>query len=210
MTSPNTSWSWAVPASALSQSAKKGCWRTSTNMKCASYFGFWAWVQVKVWRLLAPIPLDYLAFDPNRMMRKLGRRILKHLGAGFNSAEYVTSLEDVDFTGTDQLLFTLSYVVHQDDVTAADIDEWASLIKRAVIEVDQDVELIFTTAKRRKGAHHALRRMLGHAKILGNPHTIDVQVRQRFPEPASSDGQICWDEKNRLWKVRAEPWILSA
>ena len=154
--------------------------------------------------------VDYVAFDPNHMMRKLGKRILKHLGAGFNSSEYVTALKDVDFTDADRLLFTLSYVVHQDTVTAADIEEWASLIKRAVTKVDQDVELIFTTAKRRKGAHHALRRMLSHANVLGDQHSIDVQVRQRFPEPADSDGQICWDEKNRLWKVRAEHWILSA
>ena len=33
--------------------------------------------------------VDYRAFDPNPMMRELGRQILRHLGAGFGSADYV-------------------------------------------------------------------------------------------------------------------------
>ena len=153
--------------------------------------------------------VDYLAFDPHPKMQRLGKQILKHLDAGFNSAKYVTSLEDVDFTDADRVLFAFSYVVHQGAVTPADVQEWASLIKRAVIEVDQDVELIYTTAKRRKGVHHALRRALDHANVLKDEQDIDVQVPMRYPDPDSSEGQICWDEKNSCWKVRAEHWILS-
>ncbi|MCQ3808262.1 MAG: hypothetical protein OXB92_09465 [Acidimicrobiaceae bacterium] len=108
--------------------------------------------------------IDYLAFDPHPMMRKLGKRVLKHLDAGFRSAKYIQSLDEDDFTDTDRLLFTFSYVAHQDAVTQDDIDEWASLTKRAVYEVDGDVELIYTTiynaASARKGTLPDLRRKL--------------------------------------------------
>ena len=153
--------------------------------------------------------VDYLAFDPNPMMRKLGKQILKHLGAGFRSAKYIKSLEDLDFTGINRLLFTFSYVAHQDTVAPADKARWASAVKRAVAEVDRPVELIYTTADLSGGALLALRRVLRQAKILREQHPIEVQVPQCFPGPTSSDGRICWDKKSRLWQVRAEHWILS-
>lgn len=161
--------------------------------------------------------IDYLAFDPNRMMRKLGKQILKHLDAEFRSAKYVRSLDDVVFTGTDRLLFTFSYVAHQDAVSQTDIDEWANLIKRAVDEVDRKVELIYCTISR--GDHApptlddsallTLSEMLMEAKILREQHPIDVQVQRRFPGSSRSDGQICWNKQNFSWKVHAEHWILS-
>ena len=152
--------------------------------------------------------VDYLAFDPNPMMRKLGRRILNHLDAGFRSAKYIKSLENVDFKNTDRILFTFSYVTHQKALKRADVSEWASLIKRAVDERGDSVELIYTTATLSRGAHLTLRRMLRQAKIVRKQNPIDVDVRQRFPEPVS-DGRICWNEKSRSWGVRAGHWILS-
>ena len=154
--------------------------------------------------------VDYLAFDPNRMMRKLGKQILEHLDAGFGSAKYIRSLEGLDFTGTDRLLFTLSYVAHQDAVSRADIDEWVNLIKRAVDEVDREVELIYTTVNLSDGAHLALKRKLRQAKILRKLRPIDVQVRMRYPRPTLTDGQISWKEYSRQWKVQAGHWTLSA
>ena len=68
--------------------------------------------------------VDYRAFDPNPTMRELGRQILGHLGADFRSADYIVSLEDVDFTDIDRLLFTFSYVAHQEAVAPAHIDSW--------------------------------------------------------------------------------------
>lgn len=154
--------------------------------------------------------VDYLAFDPHPKMQQLGKQILWHLGAGFNSAEYVTSLEDVDFTDADRVLFTFSYVVHQGAVTPADIQEWASLIKRAVVEVDKTVELIYTTvASFDDGAHIPLKQMLPEAKFLGEPQPIDVDVPRRFPDPASSVGRILWEVQRTTWDVDAEHWILS-
>lgn len=152
--------------------------------------------------------IDYLAFDPHPMMRKLGRRILKHLDADFRSAKYIKSLEDVDFTDTDRLLFTFSYVAHQDAVTQADIDEWASLIKRAVDEVDRAVELIYTTANLSGGALFHLKRRLQRAAIIRKHKPVRVKVRRRFPGHVGSDGRICWDEQSNLWKLQAEHWIL--
>lgn len=155
--------------------------------------------------------VDYLAFDPNPTMRKLGRRILKHLNAGFNSADYIKSLEDVDFTDTDRLLFSLSYVVHQKAVAPAHIEGWARVIKRAVIEVDRPVKLIYTTAANFEGgAHIHLMRMLKEANIHRKPRPIGVQVRRRFPKSVSSDDRILWEEQRSVWDVEAEHWILSA
>ncbi len=157
--------------------------------------------------------VDYLGFDPNPAMRKLGKRVLKHLDAGFRSAKYIQSLEEVDFTDTDRLLLTFSYVAHQDAVTQDDIDEWASLIKRAVYEVDRDVELIYTTIynaeSARKGALPDLKRKLQQANFVRNHKTVRVRVRRRFPGSVSSNGQICWEEQSEQWSVQAEHWILG-
>ena len=152
--------------------------------------------------------VDYRAFDPNPMMRELGRQILGHLGAGFRSADYVESLADVDFTDIDRLLFTFSYVAHQDTVAPAHIDSWTSVIKRAVGEVDRAVELIYTTANLSGGALLDLEQMLKEANVLKKQHPIDVQVRRRFPNATGGDGPICWDEQHQMWDVRAEHWIL--
>ena len=152
--------------------------------------------------------IDYLAFDPNPAMRKLGKRILGHLGADFRSAKYIKSLKKVDFTGTDRLLFTFSYVSHQDAVTQADIDEWASHIQRAVKEVNRTVELIYTTANLSGGALFHLKRRLQRAEIIRKHKPVRVKVRRRFPGHVGSGGRICWDEQSNLWKLQAEHWIL--
>lgn len=154
--------------------------------------------------------VDYLAFDPNRMMRKLGRQLLENLDPEFRSAKYISSLDDVDFANTDRLLFTFSYVTHQDAVAQADKDEWANLIKRAVDEVGREVELIYTTANLSGGAHLDLERKLRQANILRKIGLIDVQVRMRYPRLTLSDGQISWNKYIRRWKVQAGHWTLSA
>jgi len=147
--------------------------------------------------------------DPGPLRYSLNIHHLEHLGGqtrshcpveptGFNSAEYVTSLDDVDFADADRLLFTFSYVVHQNAVTTADMEEWSSLIKRAVSEVGQDAELIYSTARRPGGAHIYLKQALKEAKILRRQRPIDVQVRRRFPESRSSHGRICWEEQTQL------------
>ena len=152
--------------------------------------------------------VDYRAFDPNPMMRELGGQILGHLGADFRSADYIESLEDVDFADVDRLLFTFSYVAHQRSVAPAHIGSWASVIKRAVGEVDRAVELIYTTADLSGGALLGLERMLKEANVLKKQHPIDVQVPRRYPRPARGDGPIRWDQKTQPWVVRAEHWIL--
>ena len=152
--------------------------------------------------------VDYRAFDPNPMMQEIGREILGHLGADFGSADYIESLDDVDFTDVDRLLFTFSYVAHQDTVAPAHIDSWASIIKRAVGEVDRAVEVIYTTANLDGGALADLERMLKEANVVNKQHRIDVQVRRRFPDSTRGDGPIGWDEQPHRWKVRAEHWIL--
>ena len=152
--------------------------------------------------------VDYRAFDPNRMMRELGREILGHLGADFRSADYIDSLEDVDFTDIDRLLFTFSYVAHQETVESTHIALWASVIKRAVGEVDRAVELIYTTADISGNKFLDLEWMLKQANVLKKQHPIDVQVQRRFPGPTRGDGPIWWNEQSRLWDVRAEHWIL--
>ncbi len=152
--------------------------------------------------------VDYRAFDPNPMMQELGTQILGHLGADFRSADYIESLEDVDFADVDRLLFTFSYVAHQDAVTPAHVGSWVSVIKRAVGEVDRAVELIYTTAGLSGGALFDLEQMLKEANILKKQDPFDVQVRRRFPDPTGGDGAILWDEQSQRWDIRAEHWIL--
>lgn len=152
--------------------------------------------------------VDYRAFDPNPMMRELGRQILRHLGADFRSADYIDSLEDVDFTDIDRLLFTFSYVAHRETVAPVHVDSWASAIERAVGEVDRAVELIYTTANLSEGALLDLERMLKEANRLKKQHPVDVPVGRRYPGPTRGDGPIRWDEQTPLWDVRAEHWIL--
>ncbi len=152
--------------------------------------------------------VDYRAFDPNPMMRELGKEILRRLGADFRSAGYIDSLEDVDVADVDRLLFTFSYVAHQEAVAPSHIDSWASVIKRAVGELDRAVELIYTTAKLSGGALVDLEQMLKEAGILKKQNPVEVQVQRRYPGPTRGGGPICWEEQTRLWVVRAEHWIL--
>ena len=154
--------------------------------------------------------LDYLAFDPHPMMRKLGKRILKRCGSGFRSARYVTSLEAIDFAGTDRLLFTFSYVAHQRAVTDDDTAQWATLIRRSVSEVHQDVELIYTTATLPGGAFVGLKQKLEASKTLREWKRVDVRVKKkRFSVSSDGDGQIHWRETGEDWSVLAEHWILG-
>ena len=154
--------------------------------------------------------VDYFAFDPNPMMRELGEEILEHLGAGFRSAEYIASLEEIHFTDTNRLLFTFSYVSDQEAVEQADIDSWASLIRRAVVEMDRSVELIYTTATFSVGgALASLKRVLEQDGIVRSHQPVAVRVQQRFPFVEPGDSKVVWRERNELWKVTAEHWILS-
>ena len=152
--------------------------------------------------------VDYWAFDPHPMMQKLGTEILEHLDAGFRSANYIKSLTDLDFLGIDRLLFTFSYVAHQNAVDTAHKLQWVSFIMRAVIEVERPVELIYTTADISGNALLDLRQMLKQAKIRVKHNRVRVKVHRRFPAATSSDGRIRWDKQTDLWNVRAEHWIL--
>ena len=155
--------------------------------------------------------VDYFAFDPNPMMRYLGEGILDHLGAGFRSAEYIASPEEIVFTDTNRLLFTFSYVSDQAAVEQADIESWASLIRRAVDEMDRAVELIYTTATfSGGGALDNLRRVLEQDGIVRSYQPVAVRVRPRFPFVDRGDSKVVWSERNELWQVQAEHWILSA
>ena len=154
--------------------------------------------------------IDYLAFDPNPMMRKLGRRLLRHLDPGFRSAGYVKSLEEIDVTGSSRLLFAFSYVSHQESVTESDIEQWAYLIKGAVGQVSQAVELMYTTAALSGGALPRLGRQLDHAGLTRRVTQVPVQVRARYPMDGTDQGLVEWDNKSWSWKVQAEHWILRA
>ena len=155
--------------------------------------------------------IDYLAFDPNPMMQDLGERVLDRLGAGFRSAAYIESLDALNFTSSDRLLFTFSYVSHQEAVSPADIDQWATLIGRAVGRSGHAVELIYTTASNIHSIEPRiplLGQRLDQAGFKRQIEPISVRVPRRFPEPDSSEGRVQWKPSPRLWKVEAERWIL--
>jgi len=156
--------------------------------------------------------VEYRGFDPHPMMRKLGKQMLKQLCIDFRSAKYVTSLDTLEFARNDRVLFTFSYVAHQGAVALADIEEWSRLIRRAVNDVDRAVELIYTTigstpASLPENAFLKLKRMLKTASVRKKQRPIDVQVPQRFPV-LGGHSPMCWDDKSRLWYIRAEHWIL--
>ena len=155
--------------------------------------------------------MDYLAFDPNRMMQELGERVLDRLGAGFRSAAYIESLDAINFTSSDRLLFTFSYVSHQEAVSPADTDQWATLIGQAVSRSDHAVELIYTTASNIHSIEPripVLGQRLDQAGFKRQIETISVRVPRKFPEPDSSDGRVQWKPSPHLWRVEAERWVL--
>lgn len=155
--------------------------------------------------------VEYVAFDPNLMMRTLGERILGHVATGFRSAKYVASLNDLDLTDLDRLLFTFSYVAHQDAVTTDHLEQWASVIKEAVDAADRAVELIYTTAANLSGNRFPeLSAMLERVGITRNVKPIRVSVRARYPSEDSSGGRVDWSWRNWNWQVQAEHWILRS
>ena len=153
--------------------------------------------------------IDYLAFDPNPMMRKLGKRVLNHLDAGFRSAKYTKSLDQVDYADVERLLFAFSYVSHQNAVTPAHIDQWASHIARAVSEVGEGVELIYTTIDLvGGGALPTLGEKLDMAGINRTDEGISVQVHRCFPPRDLVEGLVRWDVQDEIWDVEAQHWTL--
>lgn len=154
--------------------------------------------------------IDYLAFDPNPMMRKLGKRLLRHLDPDFRSAEYVSSLDEIDLAGVRRLLFAFSYVSHQETVTTSDIERWTALIQNAAGQVGRAVELMYTTARLSGGALPRLGQQLDDAGINRRVSRVQVDVEARYPRGGADQDLVEWDNTGRPWKVQAEHWILRA
>lgn len=153
---------------------------------------------------------DYLAFDPNPMMRKLGKRLLRHLDPGFRSAGYVRSLEEIDLAGAKRVLFAFSYVSHQDSVETSDIERWATLITNAVGRASRAVELMYATVTRPGGALPQLGQQLDRAGITRRITRVPVHVEARYPWEGADESLVEWDNKGWSWKVQAQHWILRA
>lgn len=153
--------------------------------------------------------IDYLAYDPHSMMRRLGEQVLDHLDAQFRSAKHIESLDDIDLSEADRLLFAFSYVSHQDAVTSADVDQWASLIGEAVREVDRAVELIYTTASLSGGRLPELGEKLDQAGVSRKAEPITVRVKRRFPLRLADSNGVQWDAHDANWQVQAEHWVMK-
>ncbi len=154
--------------------------------------------------------IDYLAFDPNPMMRKLGKRLLRHLDPGFRSAEYVRSLEEIELAGVKRLLFAFSYVSHQESVTTSDVRGWTALIGNAVSQIGRAVELMYTTARLSGGALPQLGQELERAGINRRVSRVPVAVEARYPRAGTDPRLVEWDNMGWHWKIQAEHWILRA
>ena len=142
------------------------------------------------------------------MMRRLGERVLNHLDAQFRSATYIESLDDIDLSGVDRLLFTFSYVSHQDAVTTADVDHWASLIGNAVRKVDRAVELIYTTVSLSGGRLPELGQKLDQAGVSRKVNRITVRVKRQYPLRISDSNRVQWDDQSANWQVQSEHWVM--
>lgn len=155
--------------------------------------------------------IEYVAYDPNPMMRTLGERMLGYAAPGFRSAKYVPSLDDLRLIDGHRLLFAFSYVAHQDAVTTDHLEQWASVIKEAVDTADRAVELIYTTAANLSGDRFPeLGAMLKRAGITPKAKPVRVKVQRRYPSIDGSDGRVGWDWQDRNWQVQAEHWVLRS
>ncbi|WP_419911167.1 hypothetical protein [Candidatus Poriferisodalis sp.] len=155
--------------------------------------------------------IEYVAFDPNLMMRTLGERILDYVAKGFRSAKYVPTLDDLDPNDGHRVLFAFSYVAHQDAVTTDHLEQWASVIEEAVDAADRAVELIYTTAANLSGDKFPeLCAMLKRAGITPKTKPVRVKVQRRYPSMDGSDGRVGWDWQDRNWQVQAEHWVLRS
>lgn len=152
--------------------------------------------------------VDYRAFEPNRAMRRLGKRVLRHLDAGFNSAKYAKSLEDVVYDDAQRLLFAFSYVSHQKAVDSAHVGQWAAEIERAT-SIVEDVELIYTTTDRAGGVLPQLGTTLENLGIERDRTVVPVDVHRRWPQLGSTARDVRWDNRSTTWDVEAEHWKLT-
>lgn len=154
--------------------------------------------------------IGYRAVEPNRTMRKLGTRVLRHLDAGFNSAKYARSLDNIDFEDEQRLLFTFSYVSHQHAVDSADVDQWTIAIERAMSDANGNVEVLYTTAElSREGYLPLLHERLSEKGILVRRAPVPVEVPRRYPLLGSTARDARWDNQDILWDVEAEHWTLT-
>lgn len=152
--------------------------------------------------------INYRAFEPSRAMRRLGKRVLRHLDAGFNSAKYAKSLEDIAYDDAQRLLFAFSYVSHQDAVNSTHVGQWAAEIERAT-SIVEDVELIYTTTDRAGGVLPQLGTMLENLGIKRDRTAVPVEVHRRWPRLGSTAQDVRWDNLSTTWDVKAEHWKLT-
>ena len=146
-------------------------------------------------------------------MNSLGEQVLEHLAADFRSARYAESLEAIEFSNRDRLLFTFSYVSHQEAVRPEDVEQWASLIEQAVAQSDRAVEVIYATTDNFHGIEPklpVLGQKLDQADLKRRVERVNVQVHQRYPDERDLDGHVRWHRRSAMWQVEAERWTLRA
>ena len=143
------------------------------------------------------------------MMRKLGKRLLRHMNIGFRSAAYVKALDKIDFGPASRVLFTFSYVSHQNAATLGDMEAWSALVQRALSDPSRETELIYTTANLSGGMLSCLARSLKAAGVDRARTDVTVAVQRRYPRADTRDGRVRWDEQAKMWQVKAEHWKLT-
>ena len=88
----------------------------------------------------------YHAVEPHPTMNRLGTAILSEGGWEGQLVEQVESLDDLSDHGELRLLVTLSYVVHQSNVTEEDVSALADFIADQTDQMERGTEVLTTTA----------------------------------------------------------------
>ena len=120
-------------------------------------------------------------------MNRLGTAILSEGGWEGQLVEQVESLDDLSDHGELRLLVTLSYVVHQSNVTEEDVSAWAGFIANQAHEMEMAPEVLITTAAsnhpsmRRRNRTHLLKDKIAGQGVRVSDRHWSCPVDQRFP-----------------------------
>lgn len=164
--------------------------------------------------------ISYHMIEPNKSMKRLGRRLLSKMEtpfAGISSHRSVTKFVATHpALNADRILVTLSYVLHQSNVKDADVRNWVRLIRKlSRLPNRPRVEILATTVSStdpelqdrdsRAQMQDQLRKVLPAFRMRGNTFRSD----HRFPRNDVVNGKY-WDRREVDWEnVRYVHWYQS-
>jgi hypothetical protein len=156
----------------------------------------------------------YHAVEPHPTMRRLGTAILSEGGWEGQLVEQVESLDDLSNHAESRLLVTLSYVVHQSQVTEEDVSALADFIADQTDQMERDPEVLITTVISgswtllRRWRTPLLRSQLEERGVQVEETAESLLVGHRFPTSNSAMEQRLFELKPEAhdWPIAWIPW----